>query len=438
MTTNNDFLRWFRDSSPYIHAHRGRTFVVAFGGEALLSPDFSGLVHDLALLSSLGIRLVLVHGIRPQIEQRLLNSDTESRYKNGLRITDDHALQCVKEAAGIVRVEIEARFSMGLPNSPMAGAKIQVASGNLVTAKPLGVRDGIDYCHTGKVRRIDSRAITQKLDQENIVLLSPIGYSLTGEVFNLSAEEVATEVAIALKADKLLLLHEAHGVVDPDGHPCRQLTTQEAACLFDNKNNTSTTAHHLQAAITACNGGVARCHIIDRKIDGVLLHELFTRDGIGTLISAEPFEEIRSATLEDIGGIIDLVRPLEEKGILVPRSHERLEAEINGYTIIERDGLVIGCSALYLLKESHSGEIACVVLHDDYRGDTRGDQLLTFMEKKARSEKLESIFVLTTQTTHWFIERGFVEVTPNELPAPRLAEYNNERNSKVLVKNLKT
>ncbi|RLA19429.1 MAG: amino-acid N-acetyltransferase [Gammaproteobacteria bacterium] len=437
MSDEKDFLGWFRDSSPYIHSHRGCTFVVAFGGEALLSDHFSSLINDFALLNSLGIRLVLVHGIRPQIEERLLGYDGSSQYKDGLRITDDKALQCVKEAAGIVRVEIEARLSMGLPNSPMAGAKISVASGNMVTAKPLGVRGGTDFCHTGTVRRIDNDAIHQKLDQNNIVLLSPIGYSLTGEVFNLSAEAVATEAAIALGADKLLLLHEDSGIFNQEHQLYRQLTTAEASSLLENPNSLSpSSSNHLHAAVKACEAGVTRCHVLDRKIDGALLRELFTRDGVGTLISAEPFEKIRPATLDDIAGIIDLIRPLETEGILIERPHERLEAEINDYTVISRDGLIIGCSALHLFKEGKSGEIACVVLHHQYQGGSRGEQLLSYMEKLARSEKLESLFVLTTQSEHWFIEKGFKQATPVDLPTSRQASYDSQRKSKVLIKKL--
>jgi amino-acid N-acetyltransferase len=437
MSNEKDFLGWFRDSSPYIHSHRGGTFVIAFGGEALLSESFSGLINDFALLNSLGIRLVLVHGIRPQIEERLTNCNQASEYKNGLRITDHKALQCVKEAAGIVRVEIEARFSMGLPNSPMAGAKISVASGNMVTAKPLGIKEGTDFCHTGTVRRIDSEAIRQKLDQNNIVLLSPIGYSLTGEVFNLSAEAVATEAAIALGADKLLLLDEESGIIDKENQLYRQLTTAEAGQLLEKQNSLSPSSEsHLQAAVKACQDGVARCHLLDRKIDGSILRELFTRDGIGTLISAEPFEEIRPATLDDIAGIIDLIRPLETEGVLVTRPYERLEAEINDYTVIIRDGLIIGCSALHLFKEGKSGEIACVALHHQYQGGARGDKLLSHMEKLAQAEKLETVFVLTTQSEHWFIERGFKQAMLDDLPLSRRDDYDSQRNSKVLAKSI--
>jgi len=431
------FVRWFRDSSPYIHAHRGRTFVVSFGGEAVSDGLFAGLANDFSLLNSLGIRLVLVHGIRTQVEQRLKARGVELRYENGLRVTDAAALECVKEAAGAVRVEIEALLSMGLANSPMAGARIRVASGNFVIAKPLGVRGGVDFGHTGEVRRIDAEGIRGKLEQGNVVLLSPIGYSPTGEVFNLSAEEVATAVATALGADKLLLLTEHDCPFLGEGRPLRQLTTREAAALIDaEKTLVEEVVPHLRAAITACCAGVQRAHLLNRHVDGVILLELFTRDGIGTLISSSPFEEMRPATINDVGGILDLIMPLEENGVLVKRSREHLEMEIDDFVVIERDGLILGCAALHPFAVGRMGELACLALHPDYRGERRGERMLAHVETQARAAGLNKLFVLTTQTTHWFREHGFEAAAVGELPMARQAIYNYQRNSKVLIKAL--
>lgn len=429
------FVRWFRHSSPYIHAHRGRTFVVTFGGEAIADGNFASHVHDFALLNSLGIRLVLVHGIRPQIDQRLIDASIEPRFKDGLRITDAAALHCVKEAAGTVRVELEALLSMGLPNSPMAGAKIRVASGNFVTAKPLGVRDGTDFCHTGQVRKIDAGAITEKLDRDNVVLLSPIGYSPSGEVFNLSAEEVATEVAVALRADKFLLMTEQDCINRISGERIQQITTDEVEGFLESPE----TFHcdvipHLKAAVRGCREGVGRAHLINRKTDGALLLELFTRDGIGTLVSSTPFEKLRTASIRDIGGILDLITPLETKGVLVKRSRESVEMEIEDYSVIERDGMIIGCAALHAFPQESAGELACVAIHPDYRGAARAERLLDHIVNRARQAGLARLFALTTQTTHWFIERGFVHTDIGDLPVQRQRLYNYQRNSKVLSK----
>lgn len=438
MILQNEFVNWFRASSPYIHAHRNKTFVISFGGEAVLDKDFDHHVHDFALLNSLGIRLVLVHGIRPQIDERLNKLNAAPRFNNNLRITDDLALQCVKEAAGLVRVEIEALLSLGLANSPMAGAKIKVASGNFVTAKPLGVIDGVDYCHTGEVRRIDSAAIHQQLDQDNVVLISPIGYSPSGEIFNLSAEQVATAVAIALKAEKLVLLTEQSCCDPENSKQIQQMTTAEASAFLERHPdlNDDAISLPLKAAIQGCQSGIARVHLINRAQDGALLLELFTRDGIGTLISSTPFEELRPATLGDIGGILELIKPLEQQGKLARRSREKIEMEIADYIVIERDGLIIGCTALHPDLQGRFGAIACLAVHPDYQGSARGNRMMDYVYRKARQLNLARLFVLSTQTMHWFIERGFLPSTVSSLPDPLKALYNPERKSKVLYKDI--
>jgi len=431
------FVNWFRTSSPYIHAHRNRTFVVFFSGDAVSDQQFAGCIHDFALLNSLGIRLVLVHGIRYQIDQRLAALGTKSIYQNDIRVTDSVALQCVKEAAGTVRVELEALLSMGLSNSPMAGAKIQVTSGNFVIAKPLGVLEGIDYAYSGEVRRIDGAAILKKLEQNNVVIVSPVGYSPTGEIFNLCAEDLAAAVAIELNADKLLILCEDDPPQTEQGKLIRQLTTQEARAFLDaNRDIGPNTQHYLNTAIRACESGIKRTHLIQRKIDGAVLQELFSRDGIGTLVSSARFEELRPGTLLDIGGILELITPLEHKGILVKRSRELLEMEIDSFSVIERDGLILGCAALKPFPDQASGELACVALHPDYRRESRGTRLMRHIENKASAMGLKKIFVLTTQSTHWFREHGFEPASLSELPVARQFLYNFQRNSKVLVKTL--
>jgi len=434
---NEPFVDWFRNSSPYINAFRGRTFVVAFGGEVVADPQFANLIHDIALLNSLGVRLVLVHGTRPQIEQRLRERGAEIRYVNGLRVTDDDALACVKEAAGTVRVEIEALLSMGVSNSPMAGARIRVASGNFVTARPLGVRDGVDYCHTGEVRRIDVSAIEQRLDANAIVLLSPIGYSPTGEVFNLHAEDVATAVAAQIQADKLLCLAEGAGPLDSRRHPLRQLTVNGAERLLASRRRLSEDLRrHLLSAVHVCRHGVRRAHLINRHIDGGLLLELFTRDGIGTLITDEPYDDLRKANIDDAGGVLELIAPLEQDGSLVRRSREMLEMEIDRFTVMERDGLIIGCAALYPFRKEKVGELACLAVHPDYRNQGRGDILLHAIEQSATELGIKRLFVLTTRTAHWFRERAFRPADIKALPIKRRAMYNYQRNAKVFIKNL--
>ena len=432
-----NFVHWFRDSSPYIQAHRNKTFVINFGGEALQTDNFQTLIHDFTLLSSLGIRLVLVHGIRPQIDERLSKLHHPARFHNRLRITDEVALQCVKEAAGLVRVEIEAQLSMGLANSPMENSELKVASGNFVVAKPIGVIDGVDYLYTGAVRKINSAAIHAQLEQNNLVLISPIGYSPSGDVFNLSAEQVATSVAIALKAEKLIFLTEESCVDSVSRQLIAQLTAQEAQDLLLKNDDLLDSLHQpLNAAIESCSAGIDRVHLLNRQIDGALLQELFTRDGVGTLISATPYEICRRATLSDIGGILELIKPLEQQGILAKRSREKIEMEINDYWISSRDGLVIGCSALHVNTKEDCAVLACLAVHVDYQGAARGQRLYDQAFEQAKNTRLSKLFVLSTQTAQWFIERGFESCALENLPNSLKALYNPLRNSRILFKTL--
>jgi len=433
--SSQPFVDWFRNVSPYIHAHRGRTFVLCFGGEAVQSPYFALLIHDIALLNSLGIRVVLIHGIRPQIEQCLEMRGLPSRYVNGLRITDEMAMNCVKAACGEIHTEIESLLSMGLSNSPTTDIGIRTASGNFMTARPVGVRDGVDYCYTGEVRRVDTAAITRRLDEGCIVLISPLGYSPTGEVFNLLTEEVATAVAIALQATKWICLTEPGGIFDHNGQLVQQLTVFEAQRWLNHEPHFNL-KKQLTFAVQACQGGVQRVHLVSRQIEGTLLQELFTRDGIGTLISTDPFEHLRKATIDDVSSLFELIEPLEKAGILVRRSREKLEMEIDHFTVQERDGMIIGCAALYPFIGEKMAELACLAVHSHYRGMDRGCALLAFLEKEARQLDMTHIFVLTTQTAHWFAERGFVAANLDSLHKHKRALYNYQRNSKVFIKQL--
>jgi amino-acid N-acetyltransferase len=434
---NAGFVDWFRQSSPYIHAHRGKVFVLSFGGEALSDDGFANLIHDIALLNGLGIRLVVVPGARPQIERQLSGRGATIQVVNGLRVTDEHALTCVKQANGVVRVEIEALLSMGLANSPMAGVRIRVGSGNVVTAKPLGVIDGTDYQHTGEVRRIDSEALRNLLDDGTIALLPALGYSPTGEVFNLSAADVAGAVAMALGADKLIFLTEQK-VTDGRGRLITSMVPREVDRMLTRRKRLPEDQQRvLHNAAAACRGGVNRVHLLDRHSDGILLSELFTRDGAGTLVTAEPYERIRAARIDDVGGILELIEPLEQAGALVKRSRELLEQEIGRFCVIERDGTVIGCAALYPFPRERLAEVACVAVHPDYRDAGRGDALLAFVETRARATGMEQVFVLSTRTSHWFRERGFQQAQLERLPKRRRDLYNWQRGSKVFVKTLK-
>lgn len=429
------FVELFRLAAPYVHAHRGRTFVVMFGGEAVIDHDFPHLVQDLALVHSLGVRLVLVHGSKPQIERRMRERKVPLRFAGDVRITDRATMSCVEDAVGHIRGRIEGLFSMGLPSSPMENARLRVASGNFVTARPRGVRDGVDFQFTGGVRRIDADAMRQRLDSGAIVLVSPLGYSPTGEIFNLQSHEVAAATAAALGADKLVCLVEGKGVVDKRGRPVAQITPAEAEAMsLNGKHLHADTRKHLASAARACRDGVRRTHLVERRVDGAVLQELFTREGRGTLVTQEQYEGIRPAHTEDIPGILALLGPLEDAGFLVRRSRETLEHEIDRFVVVERDGLIIGTAALEAFPEEKTGELYCLAVNPRYRESGRGEQLVEYVVDRARAMGLARVFVLTTQTAHFFRERGFVPASPRTLPAVRRERYDHRRRSKVLFR----
>ena len=435
-----ELVEGFRHSVPYINTHRGKTFVIMLGGEAIEHENFSSIVNDIGLLHSLGIRLVVVYGARPQIDANLAAHHHEPLYHKNIRVTDAKTLELVKQAAGTLQLDITARLSMSLNNTPLQGAHINVVSGNFIIAQPLGVDDGVDYCHSGRIRRIDEDAIHRQLDSGAIVLMGPVAVSVTGESFNLTSEEIATQLAIKLKAEKMIGFCSSQGVTNDDGDIVSELFPNEAQARVEAQEEkgdyNSGTVRFLRGAVKACRSGVRRCHLISYQEDGALLQELFSRDGIGTQIVMESAEQIRRATINDIGGILELIRPLEQQGILVRRSREQLEMEIDKFTIIQRDNTTIACAALYPFPEEKIGEMACVAVHPDYRSSSRGEVLLERITAQAKQSGLSKLFVLTTRSIHWFQERGFTPVDIDLLPESKKQLYNYQRKSKVLMADL--
>ncbi|WP_101048372.1 amino-acid N-acetyltransferase [Macromonas nakdongensis] len=443
---NFTFVPWFRSVAPYIHKFRNQTFVVGIPGEAIAAGKLPNLAQDLALIQSMGVRVVLVHGFRPQVNEQLRAKGHEARYHLGTRITDGVALDCAQEAAGQLRYEIEAAFSQGLPNTPMAGATVRVISGNFITARPVGIVDGIDYQHSGLVRKVDVAGMMRALDMGALVLLSPFGFSPTGEAFNLGMEEVATSVAIALQADKLVFVTEVPGIRtqphEPEGedNPIdTELPLAQAEKILAGlppSHLPTDTGFYLQHCVKACKAGVERSHIIPFAVDGALLLEVYVHDGIGTMVVDEKLESLREATPDDVGGILQLIEPFEKDGTLVKRSRTEIERDVANYTIVEHDGVIFACAALYPYPEAKTGEMAAVTVSPQAQGQGDGEKILKRIEQRARYMGLESIFVLTTRTMHWFIKRGFQPVDPDWLPEARKRKYNWDRRSRVLVKKL--
>lgn len=414
---------FFREAAPYIHSHRDKTFVIAFAGEIFALEHLQQIIQDIAIISTLGTRIVLVHGTRPQIDERLNRNKHTSHFHKGIRVTDNVALLAAQEAIGFLRIRIENLLSHALNQPNLSNSGLGIISGNFITARPLGIHDGVDYGYTGLVRKINHSLLKQQLDTHNIVLLSPMGYSPTGEAYNLRYEQVAVAAAKTLKADKLIFLsHQALNLP-------HELTLDETKFHI-------TQNELLPAVIEALETDVERIHLLNADTDGSLLLELYTRDGVGSMISAQQFERLRVATVEDISGILDVIHPLEQAGTLIKRSREQLELEINNFHIIIRDREVIACVALYDTDDPQVAELACLAVNPHYRGGNRGDKLLRHVTQLATTQGKSRLLVLTTQTTDWFRERGFVKGTVENLPPNKKSLYNYQRNSQVLFKAL--
>jgi amino-acid N-acetyltransferase len=433
---SQQFVAWLRAVAPYIHAFRGKTIVVGFGGELFTSGRLTALVHDLSLLHAMGMRLVLVFGSRPQVDEQMTLRGAHSRYHKDMRITDAVALECAKEAAGENRLDIEAAFSQGLPNTPMAHSTVRVISGNFVTARPVGIVDGVDFEQTGLVRKVDVQAVRQVLKSDAVVLLPPLGFSPTGEAFNLAMEDVAVSAAIALDADKLIFISDSGHITDHEGRLLSEVTEGRARELLSAGHLPEGASDLLRYALRACDGGVARAHLVPMGIDGSVLLELFLHDGVGTMIVEETLEALREASTDDVGGIIALIRPLEEDGTLVKRDRGLIEREVGNFTVIEHDGVIFGCAALYPFPNESMGELACLAVNPQVQGQGDGERILQRIEQRARAAGLKRLFVLTTRTAHWFIKRGFVAGSVDELPQTKQHLYNWQRKSQVLFKPL--
>ena len=444
VSAQDALVDWFRASTQYINTHRGKTFVVLVSGDALASEFVNNLVSDLSLLHSLGVKLVLVHGARPQIDAALDSTQLVCERVKGLRVSPPEAIPAISAAVGAESIRLEALLSAGsnvgtrAPLTSNRAGALSLTRGNFITAMPVGVRDGIDFQHTGRVRRVDAEQIQKRLDDGALVLQSTLGYSLTGEVFNLSAEEVASQIAIALQADKLITLIPEEGVANESGALVAALSPSDAAVLATQLIAAATEDQQqlgsaIEACVTAIRAGVKRSHLIGYQSNGALIRELFTREGAGTLISDDSLDSLRSASIDDVAAILALIRPLEADGTLVERSRERLETEIENFKVIELEGAIIACAALYRTSDE-LGEIACIAIHPSYRKLGLGARLLAALSSEAKAMGLAKTFVLTTSAAHWFSAHGYAEGKLEDLPEQRQALYNLQRKSKILLR----
>ena len=435
-------VSWVRQAAPYIHAFRGKIFVIGLSGETILSPHLQSIIHDIALLDAMGVKLVLVHGSRPQIDAEIIEKGLTPEFHKGLRVTDKNALECVKSATGKMRIEIEALLSQGLPNTPLAGGFLRMTGGNFFSAKPVGVVDGIDHQYTGNVRKVIADEILADLSQENVVLISPIAASPSGEIFNLSSEEVTEAVATAISADKLVWLCKGQGLVNQDNKLIKSITVNDVETLLQpdqlaNHNQSEEVIRILPSSIKACKRGIDRIHILNRESDGAMLMEFFTHEGIGTVISKTSLAQIRQATSHDVDAIQHLIAPLETEGFLRKRERTTIDETITDFLVLSHDDVVVGCAALHINEDQKTGELACLTVANNFQKLGYGQLLCKHIEEKARRLELTYIYTLTTRTLHWFREQGFIETSSEKLPQARQDSYSKEkRQSKILLKEL--
>jgi amino-acid N-acetyltransferase len=414
--SNTDTIDWFRNTAPYINTHRGTTVVVGLRAGAVSSENFINVVHDLALMHSLGMRLVIIHE-HDALENAPLTHD---------------AMSALLGAISLERSQIERMFSMGLPNSPLHNAKLRVISGNFVTARPAGVLQGIDHGALGIVRQVDVAGVTHALDGAAICLLSTIGHSAAGDVFAVNALELMRVVSRSLSAEKLIVMSAHEGVTTADGDLARQLTVDAArGCIASAPAGMD---ENIMLACDACDAGVQRVHLVSYSCDGGLIKELYTHDGAGTLVSSDEYEQIVTAQNHDLAGILELIRPLQQEGILADRPNEQIAKDLECFTVITKDSRVIACAALHPNMTDAIGEIACVATHPDYRESGHGERLIEKLVENARELDLKQVYVRTTQTGHWFRELGFKPIDGDALPPAEQAKSSRDRNSNTLIR----
>ena len=416
---STEFTKWFRACTPYIRSHQGKTFVITLPPECLESDNIRNIVHDLALLHVLGVRIAIIFGDSATTEQ----------------VVNDAKLEEIEQRTNQVRSQIELLFSAGIPESNLRERHIPIVSGNLVTAKPIGVIDGIDYVRAGKVRNIHAHQITSLLNGMNLVLIPPIGLSAAGAAYYLDGYHLAVEVAVALAADKLIILDANAQIKDGEGNGLSDIRIEILETLISSKGTAHNNDSILRCLLESAQRGVPRTHAISYLQDGALLQELFTPDGVGTQISEDDYRTIRQAKVTDMAAIVELIRPFEQNGSIVSRSKDQLENEIDSYWVAELDGLIIGCAAMYEFEDGYF-ELGCLVTAESYRSKALGRRLLLAVEQSAREANAVSLFALTTQATEWFIENGFAIGEIDDLPSTRVKSYDAQRNSKVLLKSL--
>jgi amino-acid N-acetyltransferase len=424
-----------RQAFGYINQFKGETFVIKLESSLVNNPLFPLLIKDVVLLHQMGINVILVPGTKDRIDEVLKKYDIKCKTVNGVRISPPDAIPLIKMAAFDVSNKIMTMLTE-------SGAHAVI--GNWVRAKSIGVRNGIDFQNSGIVEKVRSDIVKKVIAEGLIPIFPNIGWSARGKPYNLSSNELAFSISVEMNAAKLFFVIDRLGIltnhykvpkdayVTSDGVISQLKMAQAGAFLDLNVANTWDEQLDLVAmAYRACKGGVRRVHIIDGRVEGMLLKEIFSNRGFGTMIYANQHDNIRPMGIGDVPEVLRLMQPNMEEGTLKHRDDADLEEHMDDYIVYEVDGTIHACAALHVSSD-RQGEIAAMVVDETYKNLGIGKRMVTFLIEHAAANKLKAVFVLTTQTSDWFSQLGFTEAKFSELPREKQKTYDKKRNSLIL------
>jgi amino-acid N-acetyltransferase len=413
----------------YVPRFREKIFVVEIDGDVVASKNFGNILMDLAVLRSLNIKVVLVHGAACQVKKLAAQRGIEISNSDGTGVTDEATLQLGIEAA----IAITNDIMQGLTS-----VDLRAAYANAIIAHPFGIRGGVDYLHTGKVERVDTHSLLLFLNEGIIPIIPPIGFDGEGKTFRVNSDSIAFEVAEALRATKIIYLMSKDGLC-VGGEIVRQLSIAEAEETLKRRKLNPNLASKLDYGARACRNNIPRVHLLNGLVNEALLSEVFSHEGIGTMIYSNEYQQIRRVFKKDVRGVMGLIRQSVNNEELIRRTRSDILARIDDYWVLEIDRALIGCVALHCFPEEKMAELACLYVNKSSGDQGYGQKLMNFVERLAAEKGMEQIFALSTQAFSFFQQKGgYHEVPPAQLPKQRLEKYEaSARNSKVLLKSVK-
>jgi amino-acid N-acetyltransferase len=412
----------------YIPRFREKTFIISVDGAIITDENFANILLDVAVLRSLNIRVVLAHGAGAQVKALADEQHVKASDLDGSGVTDAETLKLALTAANRLTHEILEGLSAN---------DLRAASSNAIIAHPMGILQGVDHLFTGKVERVDVELLQTLLAQGIVPVIPPLGFDGDGKTYRVNSDSVAVAVADALKATKLIFITSIDGLMY-QGQLIRQMLVADLNALLNKPNFPPDMLSKARHAAAACNAGVQRVHIINGRVDEGLLAEVFSNEGIGTLIYANEYQQIRPAKKKDVRSIQLLTKNAVDNEEIVKRTRASIEKQLNDYFMFEIDRNPVACVALHVYPDLKKGELACLYVSPSHENQGIGRKLIQFVENKARELGLVELLTLSTQAFTYFQSKGgFGEGTPDDLPPARREKYDaSGRNSKVLVKKL--